>query len=267
MRRELRGTRILITGASSGIGRCLAEQAAREGARLALVARTADKLRELASALAVYGAEVVPVAADITSEHDRQEILSRVVERFDGLDVLINNAGVGSWGHFAESSEAILRQVMEVNFFAPAELIRLAIPMLRKGRNPAIVNVASMCGRRGIPGWTEYSASKFALCGLTEALRGEMVRFGIDVLLIVPGLTRSDLWQHLLRNSGRYPLDLSKAMLPENVAAGILRALKKNRTETTLGREARWILRVNRFMPRLVDAFLVRQVRRLYASA
>ena len=267
MRRELRGTRVLITGASSGIGRCLAEQAAREGARLALVARTADKLRELASALSASGAEVMPLPADVTSEQDRQDIVSRVVERFDGLDVLINNAGIGSRGQFAESSEAILRQVMEVNFFAPAELIRLAIPVLRKGRNPAIVNVASMCGRRGIPGWTEYSASKFALCGLTEALRGEMVRFGIDVLLIVPGLTRSELWQHLLRNSGRYPIDLSKAMLPEKVAAGILHAIKKNRTETTLGREARWVLRVNRFMPRLVDAYIARQVRKLYVTA
>ena len=89
----------------------------------------------------------------------------------------------------------MLRQVMEVNFFAPAELIRLAIPVLEQGRQPAIVNVASMCGRRAMPAWTEYSASKFALCGLTEALRGEMARFDIDVLLIVPGLTRSDLSQ------------------------------------------------------------------------
>jgi short-subunit dehydrogenase len=267
MRRDLRGARVLITGASSGIGRCLAEQSAREGARLALVARTAEKLTELAGTLTASGAEAVAFPTDLTSEQDRQNVLARIVERFDGIDVLINNAGVGSWGHFTESSEAILRQVMEVNFFAPAELIRLAIPVLRKGKTPAIVNVASMCGRRGVPGWTEYSASKFALCGLTEALRGEMVRFGIAVLLVVPGLTRSELWQHLLLNTGRYPLNLSKAMTPEYVAAGILRALKKNRTETVLGREARWILSVNRFLPCLVDNALARQVRKLYVSA
>jgi short-subunit dehydrogenase len=267
MRRNLRGARILITGASSGIGRCLAEQAAREGARLALVARTADNLAELAGALAASGAETIALPADLTSEHDRQNVLARVVERFDGLDVLINNAGVGSWGHFTESSEAISRQVMEVNFFAPAELIRLAIPVLRRGSYPAIVNVASMCGRRGVPAWTEYSASKFALCGLTEALRGEMVRFGIDVLLVLPGLTRSELWQHLVHDTGRYRLDLSKAMTPEYVAAGILRALKKNRTETILGREARWILGVHRFLPCLGERVLARQVRKLYASA
>jgi short-subunit dehydrogenase len=266
MWRDLRETRILLTGASSGIGRCVAEQAAREGAKLALVARSADKLQELAGTLSARGAEVLVVPGDVTSETDRRRVLSAVVERFGGLDVLINNAGVGSWGHFAECSEEILRQVMEVNFFAPAELIRLAIPALRKGRQPAIVNIASMCGRRGIPAWSEYSASKFALCGLTEALRGEMVRFAIDILLVVPGLTRSGLGQHLLRNTGRYPIDFNKGMPPEKVAAGILRALKKNRTETVLGWDARWILRVNRFLPRLVDALVARRVRRLYAS-
>src|SRR5690242_18031857 len=132
MRRDLRGARILITGASGGIGRCLAEQVAGEGARLALVARSADKLQELSTTLSARGTEVLTLAGDVTNEQDRQHILSAVVEHFEGLDVLINNAGVGSWGHFAECSEEILRQIMEVNFFAPAELIRLAIPVLRR---------------------------------------------------------------------------------------------------------------------------------------
>jgi short-subunit dehydrogenase len=267
MRRDLRGARILLTGASSGIGRRLAEQAAQAGARLALTARSAEPLQELARSLNALGAEAIAVPGDVTQDADRRRMIAAVVERFDGLDVLINNAGVGSWCHFAESSEEILRRIMEVNFFGPAELIRLAIPVLRKGRSPAIVNVASMCGRRGIPAWSEYSASKFALCGLTEALRGEMVRFAIDVLLVLPGVTRSGLWEHLLRNTGRYRLDVNKGMAPETVAAGILNALRKNRTETVLGWDARWILRVNRFLPRLVDALLARQIRRLYATA
>jgi short-subunit dehydrogenase len=155
---------------------------------------------------------------------------------------------------------------MEVNFFAPAELIRLAIPYLRQGRQPAIVNVASMCGRRGLPAWPEYSASKFALCGLTEALRGEMVRFDIDILLILPGLTRSDLGKNLLRNDGRMKIKFDKGMTPAETAEGILQALEKNRTETTLGWDCRWVLRVNRFLPRLVDRLLARRVRQLYGK-
>ena len=264
MVRELQGRRLLITGASGGIGRAVAEQAARAGARLALAARSADKLDALAHELSTTGTEVIAVPADVTSDADRRRLLATVVERFDGLDALINNAGVGSFGHFAEGTEAVLRQVMEVNFFAPTELIRLAIPVLIRGQQPAIVNVSSMCGRRGIPAWSEYSASKFALCGLTEALRAEMARFDIDVLLVLPGLTRSDLSRHLLRNEGRMKIEYGKGMPPQDVAAGILRSLRKNRTETVLGWDARWMLRLQRLMPRMIDYLLARRVRQLY---
>jgi short-subunit dehydrogenase len=264
MRRDLQGRRILITGASRGIGRCLAEQAALAGARVALAARSAEPLQELAASLNGCPGEVLAVPTDITVDADRHRLLDAVVSRFDGLDVLINNAGVASWGHFATSSEEVLRQVMEVNFFAPAELIRLAIPILTQGQQPAVVNVASLCGRRGMPAWPEHSASKFALCGLTEALRGEMARFDIDVLLVLPGLTRSDLSRHLLRREGRMKIDFDGAMPPEVAAAGILKSLRKNRTETVLGRAAGWLLLVNRFFPRLVDFLIARRVRQLY---
>jgi short-subunit dehydrogenase len=262
MTRDLNGQRILITGASSGIGRALAEQAAHAGARVALVSRSADKLNELAAQLTT----ALAIPADVTLETERRRLLDVVVGRWGGLDVLINNAGVGSFGHFADCSEAILRNVMELNFFAQAELIRLAIPILTRGQRPAIVNVSSMCGRRGLPAWSEYSASKFALCGLTEALRGELVRFGIDVLLIVPGLTNTGLSQNMLRNEGRMKIDFTNAMKPHDVAARILRALRRNRTETVIGWEARWMLLANRFFPWLVDRLIARKVRQLYAS-
>ena len=266
MRRDLHGKRIIITGASSGIGRALAEAAAAEGARIALAARSTDKLEELARSLSARGSDVIAVPTDVTCEADRRRLLDTVVERFGGLDVLINNAGIGSHGHFADSSEAILRQIMEVNFFAPAELSRLAIPILMKGQQPAIVNISSMCGRRGVPAWPEYSASKFGLCGLAEALRGEMARFDIDVLLVVPGLTRTDLGNNLLRSKGRMKIAFESGMPPATVARKILQALKKNRSEIVLGTEARWLLRLNRFLPRLVDWILIRHVGRLYAN-
>src|ERR1700704_2629670 len=129
MVRDLTCRRLLITGASSGIGRALGEQAALRGACVAVAARSTDKLEALAHSLAERGAEVVAVTADVTSDADRRRLLEVVVDRFGGLDVLVNNAGVGGWGHFATSNEELLRQTMEVNFFAPAELIRLAIPL------------------------------------------------------------------------------------------------------------------------------------------
>ena len=201
----------------------------------------------------------------------KRRLIETAVERLGGLDVLINNAGVASFGHFSSSSEAVLRQVMEVNFFAPAELIRLAIPHLTKGVQPAIVNVGSVCGRRGLPAWPEHSASKFALCGLTEARvrRAEMAMASTSTCCsLLPGHDAAAIsGRHpLLRNEGRMKIEPTRLMPPEEVAAGILRALEKNRTETTFGRQARWLLLVNRFFPRLVDHLLARWVRKNYAT-
>lgn len=274
MARTIEGKRILITGASSGIGKALVQQLAAQGARLVLAARSEEKLNALAASLpspAGKGAGgegghlVVPT--DVTKEHDRERVLNRAVEHFGGLDVLINNAGIASWDHFANSTEEILRQIMEVNFFAPAELIRKAIPILTQGANPAIVNVASMCGRRAMPAWSEYSASKYALCGLTEALRGELARFDIDVLLMIPGLTKSEFSQHFLRSEGKAKIEYDKGMPPEDVAARIVRSLQKNKTETWIGSDTNWMLRVNRWFPRLVDYLVARKVTKLYQNS
>lgn len=264
MTRDLQGRRILITGASSGIGKALAQQLAPIGAKLVLAARSEDKLNKLADSLPGPSGNLLVAAADITNDGARQRLLDRAVERFGGLDVLINNAGIASWAHFADSTEEIMRQIMEVNFFAPAELIRKAIPILVNGVEPAIVNVASMCGRRAMPAWSEYSASKYALCGLTEALRGELARFDIDILLIVPGLTKSEFSRHFLRSEGKAKIEYDKGMPPADVAARIVRSLQMNKTETWIGSDTQWMLRVNRWLPRFVDYMLARKVKKLY---
>jgi short-subunit dehydrogenase len=266
MKREIKGRRILVTGASGGIGRSIVEQLAKQGAKVALAARSADKLQEIAAQLTDRGADALALPGDVTSDADQQRWLESVVQRWGGLDVLINNAGVASWSHFADSTEEILRQVMEVNFFAPVELIRKAIPVLTEGDQAAVLNVASMCGRRGMPAWPEYSASKYALCGMTEAFRGELARFDIDVLLVVPGLTRSGLHDHMLKNEGRAKIDFASGMAPDEVAAVVVKALRNNKTETVVGKDARWMLRINRFFPRLVDRLIARRVRKLYAA-
>ena len=206
MPRELTGSRVIVTGASSGIGRAVAVELAEAGAKVALASRSADKLEQLAVELRGRGREVRSVAADVTKSEDRERLVRAVVDAWGGLDVLVNNAGVASWGHFATSTEEINRTILEVNFFAPVELTRLAMPHLTNGRQPAVVNVTSMCGRRGMPAWPEYSASKFALVGMSEAWRGEFARFGVDVVTIVPGLTKTGLNDHLLRKDGRADL-------------------------------------------------------------
>jgi short-subunit dehydrogenase len=237
---------------------------AEAGCNLVIAARSTNKTEELARSLSAKGVKVIPVTADVTVDDDRKRIVQTAVEKLGGVDLLINNAGVASWGHFANSDEHVMRELMEVNFFGPMELTRLAIPHLSQGAEPAIVNVSSMCGRRAMPAWPEYSASKFALCGMTEAWRGEMSRFGIDVILIVPGLTKTDLREHMLRNEGKAKIDYEKGLPAETVAAKILRAIVNNKQEVVIGSDAKWMLRMHRWFPRLLDRLICRRVKRLY---
>lgn len=268
MRRDLRGRVVLITGASRGIGRRVCERLAKQGAKLALAARSADDLMKVAGEAQAAGAEAVTIAADLTKPEDRERIVGETVRRFGSLDVLINSAGVCSFGEFGASTEAIVRQVLEVNFFAQAELIRAAQPHLlrsaeaaRGGWRPAVVNVASICGRWGIPSMSEHCASKHALVGLTEALRGEFERYGIDVLLVLPGLVRSDdLNRHLLRNEGKIYLDFEGAQPADEVAAGVVRSLIRNRTEAAVGFVSWCVWMSRRLFPRGVRFFMQRKV-------
>lgn len=245
------------------MGRAMAEQLAAKGAKLVLAARSEDKLREVAATLKT---ETLVVPTDVAIDADRVRLIEQTKAKFGGLDVLINNAGIASWAHFSDSNEEIMRQIMEVNFFGPAHLIKLAQPLLVEGTQPAIVNVSSMCGRKAMPGWSEYSASKYALCGLTEALRGEFARYDIDVLLIIPGLTKSNFQDRFLLRKGRANIKFEKGMEPADVAARIIKSLETNKTETVLGSEARWMLLMNKFFPRLTDWLLAREMKKLYAA-
>ena len=159
MKRSIARSRMLVTGASSGIGRALAELAARSGARVMLVARSNDAINHLANSLTEEGCEVRAHCADVTSDQARCQIIDAVVNQLGGLDILVNNAGVLATGHFSEASPERLRLIMETNFFAAAELMRRAIPLLRNSDNATIVNIASVTGRRGVPARPEYRQS------------------------------------------------------------------------------------------------------------
>ncbi|HEY1191569.1 MAG TPA: SDR family NAD(P)-dependent oxidoreductase [Gemmata sp.] len=265
MSRELRGKRVILTGAGGGIGRAVASALVGAGARVALASRSADKLNALADELRAAGGDVTAVPTDLTDPRDRRRLVESAVAALGGLDLLINNAGVGSWGHFADSTEAICRTVMEVNFFGPIELTRLAVPHLARGNQPAVVNVTSMCGRKGMPAWPEYSASKFALVGMSESWRGEFARFDVDVITIVPGMTNSGFDKNWLRTDGRAELRFADGMTPEYLAAKIVTAIRANKTELVVGSEARRLLRFNRFFPRLTNWLLARKVKKLYS--
>ena len=194
-----------MTGASSGIGRALALELARSGVDLVLLARRGDRLAEVAEEVRRIGRRAEIVVGDVTDPAVRVAAPEAAEAKFGGLDLLVNNAGVAAHGRFASAQTDRLRPIMEVNFFAPAELIRLAMPLLLEGRQPMVVNIGSILGKRGCPHKSEYTASKFALHGFSEALRAELTPFGVDVLVVVAGPTDTEHFDRLLDDQGELP--------------------------------------------------------------
>jgi len=250
---------VCITGASSGIGLALARELARHHTHLLLVARNESALATLAKELTRNGAaSAVPFAADVTDAQSRNAIVDWLDEHWDGLDVLVNNAGLSAHVRFAESNEATLRDIMEVNFFAAVELTRQLLPRLRRGNSPRVVNVASVLAHRGIPFNSDYSASKFALRGWSEAIRAELEREGIGVTLISPGTTDTDFFDHLLTRQESTPWKKQTAVSPEAVALQTVRAIQKGRHEIYPNWRGRLLVWLNRFCPSLVDRIMRR---------
>jgi short-subunit dehydrogenase len=165
---------------------------------------------------------------------------------------LINNAGVGARGPFVEASADRLRRIMEVNFFAPVELIRDTLPLLSVGRAPMIVNVSSVLGHRAVPNKSEYCASKFALHGFSDSLRAELASFGVDVLLVSPSTTDSEFSEHVLENRVATK-SFGRGMSPVAVARRTVRAIERGRHEVVLSFGGRLLVWVDRLCPPLAD--------------
>jgi short-subunit dehydrogenase len=254
---NLAGSRAIITGASSGIGRALAVGLAGHGVRLVLASRNAALLQTLEADIRALDGVALAVPTDITQDSQRRRLIDQALGTWGGLDILINNAGVGAMGFFAHAGEERLRRIFEINFFGTTELTRLAIPHLRQGRHPMIVNVGSVIGRRGIPGCTEYCASKFALSGWIEGLRAELVADGIHVLLASPGLIESGFRANLLEDHLEFTRPRGRGMTSERCAQLIIRAMRRRKNEVTITAGGRLLVWLNRLSPRLVDSIMI----------
>ena len=265
-RRSIAGSRILITGASQGIGQALAVTAAARGARVLAAARNAGLLAQLAEQVRARGGTIETVQCDITGPADRQKLADAAVQRFGGLDILVNNAGIGATGHFADVGAERVRAIFEVNFFGLTETTRVFLPLLKQGNRPAIVNISSIAGKRGIPARSEYSASKFAVQGFSEALRAELAKDGIDVLVVCPGLTQTNFSQNMIEQKALVPLDHMRGMSSEQVAERTLRAIENGHNETILTFKGKLIVLVSRFLPWFADFFTRRKIRELFQA-
>jgi short-subunit dehydrogenase len=263
-RRKLTGLRVLITGASQGIGRALALAAAKRGSRVLASARSPELLASLAAEVRAAGGVIETVAGDVTNPEDRRALVETAQRVYGGLDVLVNNAGIGATGHFFEASPERLRAIMEVNVFGLIEMTRACLPLLYKGLTPAIVNISSIAGKVALPARSEYSASKFAVQGFSEALRAELNKDGIDVVIVSPGLTQTNFSKNMLEQKARMAVDHMRGMTAEAVAEATLRALERGSPETSLSMAGKWIVLFKQYLPWFVSWVIRRKVRSLF---
>lgn len=260
-RRSLSEFRAIITGASSGIGEALALEFARRGVRSLLVARRADALHGVCDAANARGGKAIPLVGDICYPDLREELVRTAVQHFGGLDLLINNAGTSAHGDFATESPDVLRRIFEVNFFSAVELTRVALPVLRQGQSPMVVNMSSILGHRGIPFNSSYCASKFALNGWSESLRAELAPYGIDLLVVSPGTTDTPFREHLVEKRMKLTWERDRGVTAESVAIATCRAIERGSRLIVPHWGGWWMLLANRVVPRVVDRVMANLAR------
>jgi short-subunit dehydrogenase len=225
---------VVITGASSGIGWHTAETLAREGATLVLAARRKEKLEELAAHLRdEHRVDVVTVPTDVRRMEDVRHMIKETIDRFGRIDVLVNNAGILQMAPFDRMTVETMRDVFETNFWSLVHAIRAVVPQMEKQGKGHIINVGSGVSRRGLPFMGAYTASKFALAGLTESIRVELHAKGIRFTSVYPGGVDTPMPHGVDRGllPPRYRSHSRHYIRPERVARAISRAIRRRPLE------------------------------------
>jgi short-subunit dehydrogenase len=226
---KLAGSVVLVTGASSGIGRATAIEFGRAGSKLALVARTEKALLDVAAIIGKAGHQPLVLPTDLSAAGAPADVIARINGRFGPVDILVNNAGVGLNSPIANASDSDVRALFNLNVLVPSAFIQLVVPQMR-GSGGMVINISSVAGRIPIPHIGYYSASKFALTVIGDALRMEEGHNGIRVMNVFPGMTESRFSENRLGRRGRAPHQRMDVKVPaEKVARSIVRAARRDR--------------------------------------
>lgn len=256
---------VIITGASSGIGKACAKEFANKGCKLAIAARNKPRLEELANQIDSSGERVLAVQTDITDENACRRLIEQTERKFGAIDVLINNAGISMRASFSEVKTDVLKQLMDVNFWGAVYCTKYAMPHLLKSKG-SVVGVSSIAGKKGLPGRVGYSSSKFALEGMLESLRVEYLKRNLHVLTVCPGFTESDIRNKALTHDGNHqkesPRDEKSMMTAEVVASQIFKAVAKRKREIILGRDGKLTVFLNKFIPALLDKMVYNHMKK-----
>jgi short-subunit dehydrogenase len=242
----------LITGASEGIGRACAWAFARAGCRLILVARNSERLGALQQELAAEGYYSIIMPADLTVREQIQQVFTRIRQQYDGIDILINNAGLGLYAPLERLEAEDVHYLFELNVFAPITMIQLATPLLEK-QGGTIVNISSILGRRAIPLSGAYCASKAALEMLSDAARMELHQKNIRVTTVYPGVTETAFIANAMGENHQVGANRFPRTRPEKVAAKIVQAVRRGQRDVFITPLDYLIILGTRLFPGLAD--------------
>ncbi len=259
--KALLGKVVLITGASSGIGKECAKIFAKAGCKVVLASRNFEALSKVADEIKTFNLDALVVQTDVSNFESLNNLVEQTLKNFGRVDILINNAGFGIYGWFHQTPFEEIEKIMRVNFLGAVYLMHKIIPLMIEQGGGIIVNISSVVGKRGVSGMGIYSASKFALSGLTEALRVEYNKLGIRFIGVHPGTTDTKFFENAKyygtdRMQGRFMI-----MSAEKVAKEILKAVVSRKREIVLTPVGKLTVLMNKFFPSFVDYMMAKVIK------
>lgn len=245
---------VLITGATSGIGKALAIDFLSKGAKVAICSRNADTL--LSFSTEINSTNLLTVQADVSNEEDCKKFIEKSMNAFHAIDILINNAGISMRAMFQEVDLSVLKQSMDINFWGTVYCTKYALPYILKSKG-SILGISSIAGYKGLPCRTGYSSSKFAMQGFLESLRIELLKTGVNVMWVSPGFVSTNIRNTALNASGNAqsetPLNENKLMSAEECASIILKGIEKRKRTIIMSTQGKLTVWINKFFPSFVD--------------
>jgi short-subunit dehydrogenase len=252
----MKGKVIIITGASSGIGEACSILFARKGASVVMAARNHVKLEKTVASINENGGNAIAVETDVTSEKDCENLIQTTVKKYGKIDIMVNNAGISMRAKFIGLDTAVLKKLMDVNFWGTVYCTKYALPFLLESKG-SLIGISSIAGFKGLPGRTGYSASKFAIHGFLETIRIEHLKNGLHVMVVAPGFTTSNIRKTALNGKGEMqqesPRDERKMMSPYSVAKAISWGIRTKRRNMILSWKGKLLVLFQRVLPKTID--------------
>lgn len=251
---DFKNKTILITGASSGIGKVTAIEFAKLGANVILVARSKEKLEQVENQLKKFNVRTMICVCDVSTKENVIEMSKIVFEKFSSIDILVNNAGFAIYDSITELSIKDIESQMKTNYFGMIYCVKTFLPSMLDRKSGHIVNVASLAASFGLPGITSYCASKFAMLGFSEGLKHELKDTGVGITVVSPIMVRTEFFNH--HSFEKMPKNSPTSLDPKTVAKAILRASNSSRLEITVPSVARIAVWLKHTFPFFINPIL-----------